>query len=375
MTDTFRLESIGSDGLDVVVDRCLSYEIVSDLTAPSEARFELGNEGTWSVLREAIAIGTRFLVVVNERPWMRGRLLARRLPVSSQTGATVQLTIRTVLADAMYTTADPTINLRKASLRDMVLAAYAQLGLAEPDFIFNADLARNLVTGKGKSTKAPADLAKIKEDAAKPSPPEPVYNFVERHLNRFHLTHWDGPDGRIVVGAPNDEQAPIYNLRCLRNARAQRNNVMTMERGEDFEEVPTRLTVAGVGGGREHRKAKVRFDVTDPVLTAAVPALDRSVVIVDDGLKNAAQVESRARREMAMRSLAKNAWRVGVDGWSYRDGHTKTTYAVDTVADVQVDIAPEASGAFLVYRVALKGSASDGHTSDLDVVGKGVWRL
>lgn len=372
--DTIRIDSVQGD-FAIVIEQATSYEIVNDLTAPSEARFELGDEGTWSALKDAIAIGTRFVVTVNHRPRLRGRLLSRRLPSNPQSGATVQVVVRTVVADAMFTTADPKLNFRRATLRDAVLAAYKPLGLEEADFIFSPEVARDILTGKAGSSKAPADLQTIKEDAAKTAPPETVYAFVERHLNRFHLTHWDGPDGRVVVGAPDDEQAPIGQLRSRRGQAAQSNNVLSCEKIEDFEEVPTGLWVFGSGGGRELAKRKVQWVEPDPTLVAVEPSLERTVVIVDEGIKTQAQAEARARREMAMRSLQKNAFRISVDGLSYWTGHELIPWAPDTVADVHVDVEGAAPGPYLIYRTALRGNANDGLTAELDLVAKGVWRL
>jgi prophage tail gpP-like protein len=372
--DSVRIDSVQGD-FSIVIEQATTYEVVNDLTAPSEARFELGDEGSWQALKPELAIGTRFVVVVNNRPRLKGRLLARRMPVSAQSGATVQLTVRTVLADAMFTTCDPTINLRRASLRDAVLAAYKPLGVGEADFIFSAEAARNILTGKSGGAKGPADLQAIKEDAAKPAPPETVQAFVERHLNRFHLSHWDGPDGRIVVGTPDDAQAPVCQLRSRRGAAAQANNVLSCDRTEDFEEVPTGLWVFGAGGGRELAKRKVQWVEPDLTLVSVEPSLERSVMIVDDALKTQDQAEARARREMSIRSLQKNAWRMTVDGLSYWDGHDLIPYAPDTVADVHVDLDGVPPGPYLVFRTALRGSAEDGHTAELDLVGKGVWRL
>ncbi len=372
--DTVRIDSVQGD-FSIVIEQATTYEVVNDLTAPSEARFELGDEGTWSALKPAIAIGTRFVVTVNNRPRLRGRLLARRMPLNPESGATVQVTVRTVLADAAFTTCDPTINLRRATLRDAVLAAYKPLGLVEADFIFSADVARDILTGKAGTSKAPADLQAIQEDAAKPSPPEPVYAFVERHLNRFHMSHWDGPDGRIVVGTPDDAQVPTCQLRSRRGAAAQANNLLSCDRVEDFEEVPTGLWVFGAGGGRELAKRKVQWVEADPTLVAVEPSLERSVMIIDDALKTQGQAEARARREMSMRSLQKNAWRVSVDGLSYWNGHDLIPWAPDTVADVHVDVEGAPPGPYLIYRTSLHGSAAEGHTTDLDLVAKGIWRL
>lgn len=373
--DVLRIDSEQGGDFAIVVDRCSTYELTQSFLEPSEFRFELGDEGTWSALKDATKIGTRFQVFVNDRPRLKGRLLARRLPVSADRGSTMQASVRTRLADADFTTADPKLNLRRTTLKDVVLGAYKQLGLTESDFIFRADLARNVLTGKGSTGKAPVDLAELKEDAAKVHPPETIRGFVERHLARFHLTHWDGPKGEIVVGAPDDEQAPMYQFRCRRQLPASLgNNILDAEKCEDYEQVPAGLWVFGVGGGRDLAKAKVQAVEVDEVLQAVEPPLTRNAVVIDEGVKTQAQAEARARREMSLRSLMKDAWRIRVDGFTHWNGSEQIPYAIDTVADVQIETGPK-PGPYLVHRVTLRGNPDQGQEAELEVVGKGVWKL
>ena len=375
--DTVAIESVqGTGDFAIVVDRATQYDVTTDLTQPSEALFEMGDSGTWSALRSALETGGRYRVVVNDRVRLTGRLLSKALPVSANSGATVQVTVRTRLADAMFTTCDPGISVHNATLQDVVLAAYRNMGLTAADFILDPALARDLLSGKGGGLSRPADLTEMKEDAAKPHPPETVYAFAERHLNRFHLTHWDAPDGRIVVGAPNDEQAPSYHLQILRDGPdAYFNNLLSAEKTEDYEQVPVSLWVYGVGGGRDQGKAKVTFVQADPVMVAISPALDRSAVIIDEALTTQAQAEARARREMSLRSLMKDAWRLETWGLSYWDGQQRIDYGIDTVANVHVAVTGGAAGAYLVYRCSFRGDASRGHTTELLTTAKGIWRL
>jgi prophage tail gpP-like protein len=372
--DTVRIESVQGGDFSLVIDRATQYEVTTDMTQPSEARFEMGDSGTWAALKPALAIGGRYVISVNDRPRITGRMLTKALPINAQSGATVQLTIRTRLADAMFTTCDPSINVRKATLKDVILAAYKRMGLMEADFIFSADVARNLLTGKASGGSPSADVAAIKEDAARVHAPETVYSFVERHLNRFGWTHWDAPDGRIVVGAPNDEQEPLYPLR-ISQKDGQGNNLLSAEKTEDYEQVPVNLWVYGVGGGRDQAKAKVKFMMIDPVLLAVDPPLDRAAVVIDESIKNEAQAEARARREMSLRSLMKDAWRLEADGLSFWDGSERIAYGIDTVADVHIDVEGGAAGAYLVYRCTLRGDADNGHTTELLTTAKGNWRL
>lgn len=372
--DVVTIESTGR-GKPLLIDRATQFEVTTDLTAPSEARFELGNDATYQAIRDSIGIGARFSVYVNGLARLTGRALTRGQPISADSGATVQLAIRTLLADAEFTSC-PEFNIKKTTLHEAILKAYEPLGLTESDFVFQADLARHLVTGKSiKGGKPPADLIPIKEDAARVHPPETIRSFAERHLNRFHLTHWDAPDGRIVVGAPNDTQGPSYSLRLHYHANAQVNNVESAEKIEDYEGVPSELFVYGQGAKLGLHGAKVQAFEVDPVLSRVRPALTRRVAIIDDGITTAALAEARARREMSLRSLTKDSWRFTIDGLSHWDGSSYIGFGVDTVADVLVDADKKTSGAYLVYRVAMTGDPNGGYTTQLETCARGIWRL
>jgi prophage tail gpP-like protein len=412
--DTVLIESVEGGGFSIVVDRSTQYELVLDLLAPSVARFEIGDSGTWGAIRDALGIGGTFQVSINGSPRLRGRLLTRNLAVSADAGATVQVMVRTRLADAMFTAADPKIGVRNTTIKDVILAAYARMGLTEADFVFQSDVARDLITGRrsGQPDRAagiryrirqaeaaldpykdvkinllrkqlssaeglPVDpeLDTLKEDEARPHPPESIYAFGERHLSRFSLAHWDGPDGRIVVGHPDDSQKASYIMTARRGKKALTNNLLGATKSEDFEEVPANLWVFGVGGGRDQAKARVKYMELDATLAAIDPKLDRGAIIIDEGIRTQEQAAARARREMMRRSLAKDTWVLETDGLSYWSGTESVPYGVDTVADVRVDVAGAASGPYLVRQVAMRGNAQDEHTTQLTCVGKGIWRL
>lgn len=373
--DTVLIESVQGGDFSIVVDRATQYEIVTDLTQPSCARFEMGDTGTWTAIRDALAIGTRFQVSVNDQTRITGRMLTRNLPVSAGAGATVQAVIRTLLADAMFTTVDPGIGVRNATLKDIVLGAFKRMGLTEADFVLRADLARNVLTGRSDPNQPALEIHNLREEEARPQPPESVHAFCERHLSRFSLMMWDAPDGRIVIGRPDDTQSPTYLMTMRRGPAARANNLLSATKTEDYEAVPARLWVYGVGGGKDQSKARVKFALPDDTLEAVTPVLDRRVVIIDEGIRTQAQAEARARKEMLWKSLAKDSWALETDGLSYWSGSRVVPYVIDTVADVNVDVAGAASGPYLLWQVTLRGSATEGHRTTVTGVRRGVWRL
>jgi hypothetical protein len=368
------IESIGDNNGGpsrvVNIDRATNYEITTDLTAPSEARIELGDNGTWKALKDAIAIGRKFRIALNGRSIMQGRMLMRGMPLSAQAGATVQCTVRTKLADAAFTSCDQ-FNIHGATLKQAILKAYTSIGCTELDFCWNADVARDIITGKGGNTSAKVDLSTITEQDARVQPPETVYSFADRHLRRFELMHWDGPDGRIVVGKPNDQQSAAYLLRSMRD-NPLGNNILDARRTEDYEQVPGELFVYGQGGGRDYARAAIKASATDAKLIA-IPVLRRRTFVIDESVTTQALAQARAKREMAMRSLQKDSWDITTPAWCHHYSNRFIPYAIDTVADLCIDVAGSASAKYYIWRVTYSGSPQDGHTARLTMAAKGVW--
>jgi prophage tail gpP-like protein len=409
------IEALESGGGSFVIDRATQYEITTDLMSPSCARFELGDETSYIPMRNAVKIGSRYSVCVNGKQRVSGRLLTRNLAITPEAGATMALTVRTRLADAAFDAVDPSIGVKNVSLKDVILAAFKRYGMTEADFVFGADVARDLVTGRKSGKGDPAaglrakrvkiaagaegidrdlalsaldeqiaqasqiptstDLSKITEEEARPHPPETVLSFCERHLSRYSLMMWDGSDGRVVIGRPDDSQRPLYMMTMRRGPAAQTNNILSATKVEDFELVPAELWVYGVGGGRDQSKARVRALMVDPILYGVTPTLSRSVVIMDESLRTPELAQARARREMLRRSLAKDSWTIETDGLSYWSGSQAIPYSNDTIADIQIDVAGAAQGPYLLYQTTMQGNAATGHTTRFVCAGKGIWSL
>lgn len=355
-------------------DRFTSYELVASMTATREASFELGDDGSWNELRKFLAHGARFKVRVNGALFNTGRLVLRGANVDASGGANLHVSVQGVLHEAMYTSANPDITIKGATLKDVLLAAYQQFGLTEADFEFDADVSRNLMTGaKGKTGKPLPDLASMKMDAARVQPPETIYQFCERHLRRFGLMHWEAPDGSVVVSGINDGQEPLYEFRCLLGAAGAQNNIEELDNEEDWSEIPSLLGVYGQGGKSGYRKSKVRGLAEDADIEAA--GFKRPVLIIANGIRTEAQAIRAAQREMSVRRLLKNTWRVTVDGLSQSDGLSHWVYGVDTVAHLQSDLTDGLSGPYYVRTVRMQCNPGGAQRTTLSMVQKGLWVL
>ncbi len=416
--DRVSIESMQGDGFSIVIDRATQYEIALSLRQPSMARFELGDESTWGPLREVIKIGGRFQVCVNGYPRITGRCLTRNMPMTVQGGVTVQLMIRTILADAAFSAVSPQIQVKNLSLKALVLKAFERFGLTEANFVFRGDLARDVITGRksgqpsaaasirarleklngdtsGRSSKeltkertlletqlqgaegrpvAP-DLAAIQVQQANPQPGESIYQFVDRHLIRYGMMIWDAPDGSLVVGTPDDSQSPLYVLSAQKGSTSAANNLEGATKTEDFENVPTHLWVYGrdAGGKSYASQGSIKAHQSDPILASVDPPLDRIQFMVDAGITNQAMAEARARREMLSRSISKDNWSLQMDGLSYWSGQEQIPYSIDAVADLRVDVSDRADGPYLIHELTMTGSAEGGHTTKATACARGIW--
>ena len=351
-----------------------SFSIKNSIVAPSEASFELGDDTSWGRLSHLCQLGAEFVVMVDDRARMVGRVEAISSPSDARQSTVQSFVIRTRMSDAAYASAPQGIQLKRASVKQFVLACYAGIGLVEKDFDFRGDVSRDLMTGKGSRSQrqAPA-LDAMTEEQAKVNPPETVFAAVDRHLRRHGLLHWDGGDGRIVVSTPDDTQEPLGHLHCLRYPFGQFNNVVSVQRDQDVSQSPTVLGVFGIGGGVSFPKAKVSTTCFNEGLIAR--GFRRNVLIVDEAVKTRQLAASRANREFALRNRGLDALQITVDGLSYREGSELLPWTPDTVHDVILEQLGGALGNYYLESVEMTRNASASDATKLMLVKQGVWVL
>jgi prophage tail gpP-like protein len=367
--DTVRAEAVGVGTLD----RFTSFSIASDLGGPSEANFEIGDDGTWGALESYVKPGTLYRVFVNNALRLTGRVEVDTIPIDLQ-GSVVQFTVRTKLADAWYASADPRTKTNGVTIKQFILALFAPLGYVESDFIFDADVSRNLMTGTSRTSPKPAaDLEPLKEEQAKVNPPETIFQAADRHLRRHGMMLWDAPNGKIVIGAPDDGQQPLYYFRSMFGSAGRANNLLSATYVNDISEAATVLGVYGAGGKAGFQQTKVRGVVEDADLIAA--GFYRPVLIIAEGLKTKALAQRAANREATNRNKKRGGWDLKLDGLSWWDGNSSIAFGIDTVCDVRTSAAGGPSGAYLVTRVESTRDPNQGDMTRLVVLKKGLWVL
>lgn len=375
--DRVHVEAYGTSGrasLDFNFEDFTTFAIHNSLTSPSEASFELGDETGYDRLAELVQLGARFRVFVNDRPRITGRVELHDAATSFDRSTTETFTIRTKLTDAVFSSAPARVRVSSVSIRDFVLSVYKSIGLSAADFDFRGDVSRDLITGRtSRGKKPPVALEPIKEDEAKVQPPESCFAAVDRHLRRHGFMHWDGPDGKIVVSAPDDQQDPSYVLRLLKGLDGQYNNVIEATRSQDVSEAPTELGLFGTGAKAGEPRAKASAVVRNQALIDA--GFTRRATIVDEAMRNRSFAERRASREMSSRRRGLERITATVDGLAYRDGLDPIPWSPDTVGDLYFELLGGALGAYYLEDVQMTRAGDSGDLSRLTFVPKGVWQL
>ena len=361
-------------------DRFSALQIVNDIEGRSEAIMETGDDGSGADLYDIVKPGELFTVRLNGRPRLTGRAEVNDITGDADSGVKLKLTLRTKLADARYCNADPKLKMKDATIKTFILALYAKLGYVESDFVFNIGSERDLMTGVVKGHKAPVDIAPAKADSMKINPNETIFAAAERQLKRLHVQQWEAPDGRIMIGAPDDEQSPLFRFQSRRGRDAQGNNVIGFQRGLDWSEVPGAMAIYGksqVGDGTGDVSFKdVKGVSIDPDLNAVRLRnghFYRPVHMQNEWAKTQAAVDAIAARERSLRSRSKDTWTVKVDGWTYWDGSTSTPYATDTTADVDVLTGPQ--GRYLIHKVGMTYGVDQRASTMIGIVAAGIWAI
>jgi prophage tail gpP-like protein len=395
--DRVTVEAFGTPGAGSVefnFEDWTTFALTSTILQPAEASFELGDQTGWDRLSELLELGSEFRVFVDDRLRLTGRIEQLNSASDARQSSTQRFTVRTKLSDAVFSSAPQNVRLQGRTVREFLLALYADIGLGESDFDFRGDVSRDVMTGR--ITKGPGAFSRRRgvdgrliadppagfeaveetEENSKVQPPESIFEAADRVLRRHGMLHWDGPDGKIVVAPPNDMQDPIGVLRSIRgedDTAGQFNNILSLERDQDVSQAPTEMGVFGSGGKASFARASVSAVVRNQALIDR--GFRRRAIVLDEAMVSKSVATRRARREFVTRSRGLDLLTVTVDGLSYRDGAEPVPWAPDTTVDIIDDTLGGVLGIYYVEDVRMSRDASSGDVTRLSLVRQGVWQL
>lgn len=372
-----------ADSITITRDDGRGFELFTSLSVrtsiarPSEASFELGDSGSWDDMAAFVSIGSQHTIAVNGRERVTGRVQILGSPLSAPQASVLRFVVRTKLADIEFAAADSKVRVKGVSIRQMVEAVLAPAGILAADIEYRADAAREVMTGRStKGAREPKDLTPLTEQQAAVQPGETIKAFLDRHLRRHGLMIWDGPDGKVVVSEPDDDQESIYVFRCLRDNEGQFNNFLGSERTHDITGVPTSVTAYGNTGGADFRQSKISARKVNDELTAL--GFWRPALIIDKGMKTTELAQRTVAREYSERVRRQDFVPIQADGLGFADGTTheeRIPYSHDTCADLILGTAGGSIGKYYVEEVTLTRDARSADQAQLICVAAGTWAL
>lgn len=251
---------------DLIHDDWESYEVDSDLLIPADAwRVTLSlRDGQ---LPDAVIPGASVKVLVGDDPVMVGRIdevsadIAKdgaRFNISGRDGAAVLLDC-----------SSPIFTVRMVSLAEVVAKVVRPLGVTVQEI-------------KGASRR---------REKINVEPGETAWETLTNAAEANGLWPWFEPDGTLVVGGPDYDQAPVAKLVLRTNGRD--NNVLHLARRVSIQGRYSHVTVLGQKHGTDIEQGKHALQATE--VDDGVRWY-RPKVIVDYEAESEAVCRSRAKK-------------------------------------------------------------------------------
>lgn len=363
-----------------VLDAIERFEIRHAIGEPSSATVTLGDDGAWSELGPKFAPGTDWKLFVDGAAQITGRVEIEELNGSPDEGVTIVATIRSKQTDAYVAAADPGVKVVGTTILDFIVALFEPLGFSKNDFVFTTYAVRDLLSGKRGNTdkNPPADLEPIQVPQAKVQPGETIIEAALRHLERHGLIMWDSPDGKIVIGAPDNESPISYRFQLKKGEASKANNLLGFKRLRDFSEAPSEVWVYGQTWGGDLAKSTVYGVAPNlPMLQIAAETghFKRKRVMVMNQIRTQEQARSKAMRELSAARFKQDAWSLRCDGLSYWDGAQQTKWALAAMSEVENDLMGGPQGSYMIVGYRLSGDENTGTSSTIDIVAKDTIKL
>lgn len=354
-----RLKCIINGTDDVVFAE--SYEFTrSILTQPSAFSLRLGWGATLRGLIDRVPPGTKCQLSINDAVQFTGAIDGYEA-TSDGSGGSLTIHGRDALAPIHDAFVDNETSFQDSTYAEMVAEAIKEL---VPDSVlyFNNDANRKLTTGIGVKPIAQPDT----DAQANPTGPiarqlktkigERVYEFLKRELDRAGLFLWTAGDGSFVLGAPNGNQVPFYQILRRRGATRNAVNVTSAHYKNTTEGRYTEATILGRGGGRKLGRTKNSGTFADVEMQGWFPD-GRPLVLRDSNISNNSQAEFYARRKLAETRRAGWSLVYTVAGStipSLANGE-RAVWAPDTVVNV-VDDEYGLNGSYYLEKVTFRRS-------------------
>jgi hypothetical protein len=329
-------------------------------------------------------------LIVGEAPQLVGRIdVTERSQYRS-----IACEGRDYVADLVECHVDP-----KLAVKDgMTLQAAVQLACSPCGITIvlgDAAVIRNVRTGrKSGGRAAPKDFLTLSLQDLRPDAEQGIYDYVNRLAVRHGVTAQPVlARNELLLQAPNYDQSPLFRLRRSFQPGVA-NRIKSGMARRDFSSFPTFTIVRGVGeipAATEKTPKNTSGLIDSAVLTPETQAvaikgrikpapggpdadgkLYRLLSLHDRMARTREQVQAVAFRAIWDRLKETLTYRCTVRG--HTDPDTGAIYAIDTIADIQDEVA-DVNEQMWIYRRTLRYSKAGGAETDLECWRIGAYQL
>lgn len=368
------------------IDTFLEYSFHSDfLQQPQTFSFTMAGASLDASLKAQIKIGAKVALYVDNNLQATGYIdnVSHRYDRSG--GYILTLEGRDALGYAIHGHIDDRIQFSsQMTLLQLLQAVFRPFGFKE--YLSDVDANRNVLTGAihgiGRTKKGrPIKSAKLHE--CQPKFGEGAYAFAARVAQRFGFHIWASADGgTIIVGEPEYEQDPLYQIHHRIDDGGFRNNVLDGTITYDGTQ-PAILYCWGEAGDVPFRKSHTSCGIYNPFVTspdftdikkrrpevtkflneirpdAIVTPFARPMYLHDDDAHTQEQLEAYAKREMSLYTRKSLVCQYSVAG------HTSNRHpwTVDTIVEVDDEYGSVHEPMWIQERTFTKSRSSGTRTS------------
>jgi prophage tail gpP-like protein len=377
-----------------VVDTWSEYDVTIDMLSPGSAwTFSCWPSdlprSTWQRVRAAAKAGEQLYLAIDGAVQLSGRIEARRSGFSDAGGRLV-LTGRDLAGPAITWHAEPTLQVRGATLEQLLVRLFEPLGVSV--FIADEAAARDAqaLRHRRRGGRRAARHARIPDFRIHPG--DTIWGAAKTECLQLGYMIWTGPypeDGTgigVIVAAPLEAGEPTYAFEYVEDpttglVRAPQGSAALLLSGEeiiDIADVPTEVTAfthSAANAGEDTRVRSVTFNdrlVHPRIATDLVP---QPYVLHADDARTLARAGHAAEHVIARAMADAIVYEGVVQGHGQRPpGREPLIYAVNHLAHIR-DTYNDVNGDYLLTRVHFRGSPEGEQTTALRFVPKGLLRV
>lgn len=388
----------------VDIDQWVSYSFHSHLLNPTDGfSFTIAGDNLTPRQRAALVARAWVRLYVDQMPLADGFVDIIDIGADRSSGTVYEIEGRSRLGLTVDAGSDPTLSFKEgATLLDVMKGIFEPFGWVQIDaFSVDNQANRNAKTGgirgirttKGGKKKGPRPLKDFVQHQLKPHNHEGAYQFASRIAERHGLRIWGSADGeQIIVAAPDYEQEPTYRLRRTLDGRGNIEGGRVRFDGTDqasiiiadgfshsseFGMSPIKAYCVNPYFGvdkdgfvldevsyliKKYPNAQQVVMTVQPYTMRAIGEPMRPVYLHDDESKTQEQLNNFVRREMSLLLRKSLQCSYIVEGHGQTVGGIFVPWEIDTVVDVQDDIAGLHERLYIVGRSLEKSRSGGTHT-------------